>query len=185
MGAFYLPIFPAPETQGDRDLLQDHICDYNVGFSFSILCCIIKNKGRGSIVNAEKKKWLVLIIFFVIVIIISLATLFNALKPKVDYESLNKEIAQYIHGLDNIIDIENTETGTYKITLDNEIWYSAEEKDKASYCLAVNTTITAICQKYKALKDTQKAYIYYYDESGVLIAEPSEKLYSLESKILY
>lgn len=135
--------------------------------------------------NAEKKKWLALIIFFVIVIIISLVTLFNALKPKVDYESMNKEIDQYIHGLDNIIDIENTETGTYKITLDDEIWYSAEEKDKASYCLAVNTTITAMCQKYKALKDTQKAYIYYYDESGVLIAEPSEKLYSLESKILY
>ena len=135
--------------------------------------------------NAEKKKWLALIIFFVIVIIISLVTLFNALKPKVDYESMNKEIDQYIHGLDNIIDIEKTETGTYKITLDDEIWYSAEEKDKASYCLAVNTTITAMCQKYKALKDTQKAYIYYYDESGVLIAEPSEKLYSLESKILY
>ncbi|MFR6219879.1 MAG: hypothetical protein ACLUKO_24530 [Enterocloster bolteae] len=135
--------------------------------------------------NAEKKKWLVLILSFVIVIIISLVTLFNALKPKVDYESMNKEIAQYIHGLDNIIDIEDTETGTYKITLNDEIWYSAEEKDKASYCLAVNTTITAICQKYKALKDTQKAYIYYYDESGVLIAEPSEKLYSLESKILY
>ena len=122
---------------------------------------------------------------FVIVIIISLVTLFNALKPKVDYESMNKEIAQYIHGLDNIIDIEDTETGTYRIILSDEIWYSAEEKDKASYCLAVNTTITAICQKYKALKDTQKAYIYYYDESGVLIAEPSEKLYSLESKILY
>jgi hypothetical protein len=136
-------------------------------------------------VNAEKKKWLVLILFFVIVIIISLVTLFNALKPKVDYESMNKEIAQYIHGLDNIIDIEDTETGTYRIILSDEIWYSAEEKDKASYCLAVNTTITAICQKYKALKDTQKAYIYYYDESGVLIAEPSEKLYSLESKILY
>lgn len=135
--------------------------------------------------NAEKKKWLVLILSFVIVIIISLVTLFNALKPKVDYESMNKEIAQYIHGLDNIIDIEDTETGTYQITLNDEIWYSAEEKDKASYCLAVNTTITAICQKYKALKDTQKAYIYYYDESGVLIAEPSEKLYSLESKILY
>ncbi|ENZ40757.1 hypothetical protein [Enterocloster bolteae] len=135
--------------------------------------------------NAEKKKWLVLILFFVIVIIISLVTLFNALKPKVDYESMNKEIAQYIHGLDNIIDIEDTETGTYRIILSDEIWYSAEEKDKASYCLAVNTTITAICQKYKALKDTQKAYIYYYDESGVLIAEPSEKLYSLESKILY
>lgn len=135
--------------------------------------------------NAEKKKWLVLILFFVIVIIISLVTLFNALKPKVDYESMNKEIAQYIHGLDNIIDIEDTETGTYRIILSDEIWYSAEEKDKASCCLAVNTTITAICQKYKALKDTQKAYIYYYDESGVLIAEPSEKLYSLESKILY
>lgn len=135
--------------------------------------------------NAEKKKWLVLILFFVIVIIISLVTLFNALKPKVDYESMNKEIAQYIHGLDNIIDIEDTETGTYRIILSDEIWYSAEEKDKASYCLAVNTTITAICQKYKALKDTQKAYIYYYDESGVLIAEPSEKPYSLESKILY
>ena len=135
--------------------------------------------------NAEKKKWLVLILFFVIVIIISLVTLFNALKPKVDYELMNKEIAQYIHGLDNIIDIEDTETGTYRIILSDEIWYSAEEKDKASYCLAVNTTITAICQKYKALKDTQKAYIYYYDESGVLIAEPSEKLYSLESKILY
>lgn len=129
--------------------------------------------------NAEKKKWLVLILFFVIVIIISLVTLFNALKPKVDYESMNKEIAQYIHGLDNIIDIEDTETGTYRIILSDEIWYSAEEKDKASYCLAVNTTITAICQKYKALKDTQKAYIYYYDESGVLIAEPSEKLLSL------
>lgn len=97
--------------------------------------------------NAEKKKWLVLILFFVIVIIISLVTLFNALKPKVDYESMNKEIAQYIHGLDNIIDIEDTETGTYRIILSDEIWYSAEEKDKASYCLAVNTTITAICQK--------------------------------------
>lgn len=135
--------------------------------------------------NAEKKKWLVLILFFVIVIIISLVTLFNALKPKVDYESMNNEITEYLNGLNNIKKIESNEAGTYRITLDDEIWYSAEEKDKASYCLAVNTTITAICQKYKALKDTQKAYIYYYDESGVLIAEPSEKLYSLESKILY
>ena len=105
--------------------------------------------------NAEKKKWLVLIVFFIVVIVISLATLFKVFKPKVDYESMNKEIVQYIHGLDNIIDIENTETGTYRITLDDEIWYAAEEKDKAGYCLAVNTTITAICQKYKALKDTQ------------------------------
>lgn len=135
--------------------------------------------------NAEKKKWLVLILFFVIVIIISLVTLFNALKPKVDYESMNNEITEYLNGLNNIKKIESNEAGTYRITLDDEIWYSAEEKDKASYCLAVNTTITAICQKYKALKDTQKVYIYYYDESGVLIAEPSEKLYSLESKILY
>ncbi|MBS5631271.1 MAG: hypothetical protein KHX45_20715 [Clostridiales bacterium] len=132
--------------------------------------------------NAERKKWIAWIVLCIIVIIIGLAIL---LKPKVDYESMNNEIMEYVNGLENIKEINSDKAGIYKLTLEDSIWYAAEEKDKAGYCLAVNTTITAICQKYKALKDTQKAYIYYYDESGVLIAEPSEKLYSLESKILY
>ena len=48
--------------------------------------------------------------------------------------------------------------------------------------VSINEMINS-CLLYTS--DTQKAYIYYYDESGVLIAEPSEKPYSLESKILY
>ena len=64
-------------------------------------------------------------------------------------------------------------------------WYHAEDKDKLIYCKAVNQTITAICQKYKAIKDTERANVYYYDEYGVLLAEPSETSYTLESNILH
>ncbi len=135
--------------------------------------------------TAKNKRYFVFIIISIVIIIASLIKIWKTFNPGIDYQSMNNEITEYLNGLNNIKKIESDEAGTYRITLDDEIWYAAEEKDKAGYCLAVNTTITAICQKYKALKDTQKAYIYYYDESGVLIAEPSEKLYSLESKILY
>ncbi|XBX07058.1 hypothetical protein QMP26_02340 [Enterocloster clostridioformis] len=135
--------------------------------------------------TAKNKKYFVFILISIVIIIACLIKIWKTFNPGIDYQSMNNEITEYLNGLNNIKKIKSNEAGIYELTLEDGIWYSAEEKDKASYCLAVNTTISAICQKYKALKDTQKAYIYYYDESGVLIAEPSEKLYSLESKILY
>ena len=132
--------------------------------------------------NAERKNCIAWIVLCIIVIMIGLVIL---LKPKVDYESMNNDIMEYVNGLENIKEINSDKAGIYKLTLEDSTWYAAEEKDKAGYCLAVNTTITAICQKYKALKEVQRAQIFYYDESGVLIAEPSDKSYTLESKILY
>lgn len=133
----------------------------------------------------EKTKWLIWIMFCIIVIIVSAIFIIYNTSPKIDREAMATEIAQYVYGLDNVQDIEADGDSIFKITISGDSWYSTEEKDKMIYCKAVNQTITAICQKYKAIKDTQRAHVYYYDEYGILLAEPSDELFTLESKILH
>lgn len=106
------------------------------------------------------------------------------LKPKVDYESMAREITQYAAGLENIKDIRATSNSSFKITLESDSWYTGTEKDKMVFCKTVNEALTVICQKYKTIKDTQTAYVNYYDEDGIMIAEPKKGI-TLESKILH
>lgn len=133
----------------------------------------------------EKKKYALWILFCIIAIIVSAIFIIYNTSPKIDREAMATEIAEYVYGLDNVQDIKADGDSIFKITIIGDSWYHAEEKDKLIYCKAVNQTITAICQKYKAIKDTERASVYYYDEYGVLLAEPSEKSYTLESKILH
>lgn len=132
----------------------------------------------------KKKLYMLSILVSVIVIVISIATLVRMSKPKVDYDSMNKEIVQYVSKLDNIKDIKPNGDGIYKIMLESDSWYAGSEKDKMVFCKTVNEALTVICQKYKAVKDTQRVDVYYYDEDRIKIAEPG-KGNTLESIILY
>lgn len=136
--------------------------------------------------NDEKKKgiYLLSIVVLSLIILFSIITLFKMSRPKVDYDSMDKEIIQYVSKLDNIKDIKPNGEGAYKIVLESDSWYAGSERDKMVFCKNVNETLTVICQKYKEIKDTQIAYIYYYDEDGIKIAEPGKGL-TLESKILH
>jgi hypothetical protein len=133
----------------------------------------------------EKKKYALWILFCIIVIIVSVIFIIYNTSPKIDREAMATEIAEYVYGLDNVQDIKADGDSIFKITITGDSWYHAEDKDKLIYCKAVNQTITAICQKYKAIKDTERANVYYYDEYGVLLAEPSETSYTLESNIIH
>lgn len=136
--------------------------------------------------NDEKKKgiYLLSIVVLSLIILFSIITLVKMSRPKVDYDSMDKEIIQYVSKLDNIKDIKPNGDGAYKIVLESDSWYAGSERDKMVFCKNVNETLTVICQKYKEIKDTQIAYIYYYDEDGIKIAEPGKGL-TLESKILH
>lgn len=136
--------------------------------------------------NDEKKKgiYLLSIVVLSLIILFSIITLVKMSRPKVDYDSMDKEIIQYVSKLDNIKDIKPNGEGAYKIVLESDSWYAGSERDKMVFCKNVNETLTVICQKYKEIKDTQIAYIYYYDEDGIKIAEPGKGL-TLESKILH
>ena len=133
----------------------------------------------------EKKKYALWILFCIIVIIVSVIFIIYNTSPKIDREAMATEIAEYVYGLDNVQDIKADGDSIFKITITGDSWYHSEDKDKLIYCKAVNQTITAICQKYKAIKDTERANVYYYDEYGVLLAEPSETSYTLESNIIH
>ena len=106
------------------------------------------------------------------------------LKPKVDYESMAREVIQYAAKFENIKDIKATSNNSFKITLESDSWYAGTEKDKMVFCKNVNEALTVICQKYKTIKDTQTAYVNYYDEDGIMIAEPKKGI-TLESTILH
>lgn len=132
----------------------------------------------------KKKLYIFSILVSVVIIVISIVTLIRLSSPKVDYDSMNKEIMQYVSKLDNIKDIKPNSDGIYKIMLENDSWYAGSEKDKMVYCKTVNEALTVICQKYKAIKDTQRVNVYYYDEDRINIAEPG-KGNTLESTILH
>lgn len=136
--------------------------------------------------NDEKKKklYLLSILVSVIVIVISIVTLVRMSKPKIDYDSMDKEIMQYVSKLDNIKDIKPNGDGIYKVMLESASWYAGTENDKMVFCKNVNEALTVICQKYKAVSDTQRVDVYYYDEDRIKIAEPG-KGNTLESKILH
>jgi len=106
------------------------------------------------------------------------------LKPKIDYESMGKEIMQYTSELENIKNIKATSDSSFKITLESDSWYAGTDRDKMVFCKTVNEALTVICQKYKTIKDTQTAYVNYYDEDGIMIAEPKKGI-TLESTILH
>lgn len=136
--------------------------------------------------NDEKKKrfYLLSIVVSVIIIVVSITVLIKMSSPKVDYDSMNKEIMQYVSKLDNIKDIKPNGDGIYKIMLESDSWYAGSERDKMVFCKNVNETLTVICQKYKAIRDTQRVDVYYYDEDRIKIAEPG-KGNTLESIILH
>ncbi len=137
--------------------------------------------------SKEKKKnnnlkWILVAAAIVVVLTVVIIRL---LTPKVDYVAMGTEIRQYTDQLENIKDIEANGDKIFKITLESDSWYAGTEKDKMVYCKNVNQTLTVICQKYKTVNERQRADVYYYDEDGILIAEPSDKGYTLESKILH
>lgn len=132
----------------------------------------------------KKKLYLLSILVSVIIIVVSIITLIRMSSHKVDYESMNKEIMQYVNKLDNIKDIKPNGDGIYKIMLESDSWYAGTEKDKMVFCKNVNEALTVICQKYKAVRDTQRVDVYYYDEDRIKIAEPG-KGNTLESIILH
>lgn len=136
--------------------------------------------------NEQKKKkvYLLLIFLFAVIIIASAVTLVRLSKPKIDYDAMAEELLQYVYTYDKVKNIEVPSDSVYNITIASDPWYSASERDKMLLCKNLNEGITVICQKYKIIKDTQRAYVYYYDEDGIKIAEPGEGL-TLESKILH
>lgn len=132
----------------------------------------------------KKKLYLLSAVVSSIIIVFSIMTLIKMSSPKVDYDSMNKEIMQYVNKLDNIKDIKSNGDGIYKIMLKSDSWYSGADRDKMVFCKNVNETLTVICQKYKAVRDTQRVDVYYYDEDSIKIAEPG-KGNTLESIILH
>ena len=132
----------------------------------------------------KKKVYLLLIFVFTAIIIVSVVTLIRLSKPKIDYDAMAKELLQYVYTFDKVKDIEVPSDDIYNITIESDSWYAASERDKLLLCKKLNEGITVICQKYKIIKDTQIAYVYYYDEDGIKIAEPG-KGFTLESIILH
>lgn len=134
----------------------------------------------------QKKKgfYLLLIFVFSAIIIASAIILVKLSKPKIDYDAMAEELLQYVYTYDKVKNIEVPSDSVYNITIASEPWYSSSERDKLLLCKTLNEGITVICQKYKIIKDTQIAYVNYYDEDGMKIAEPGNGL-TLESKILH
>lgn len=132
----------------------------------------------------KKKVYLLIILVSIVVIIASIITLTKVLKPKIDYDAMAEELLQYVYTYDKVKDIEVVSDSIYNLTIASDPWYSASERDKLLLCKTLNEGITVICQKYKIIKDTQIAYINYYDEEGIKIAEPG-KGFTLESTILH
>lgn len=135
--------------------------------------------------EAKKKKpyglWVALILIGVAIFIWIISML---LKPKIDYDSMAKELLNYAYTFDNVDKIEAIDDDIFRVTVKSDSWYVANERDKKVFCKKINEGITVICQKYNAIKDTQVAYIYYYDEAGIKIAEPG-KGFTLESTIIH
>ena len=135
--------------------------------------------------NKRKMFYLFAIVGSFIVIMICIGIISKMMKPKVDYEGLYRDINAYTSQLENITDVVDKGDGIFNITLKNDSWYAGSEHYKMVYCKNVNKNITFLCQKYQLIKDTEWAAIYYYDEDGINIAEPSKKGYDLESNILH
>lgn len=120
----------------------------------------------------------------VIGLIIAGIMIMQLFKPKIDYEAMATDLTKYAYTFDKVSKIEASDNNLYTITVKSDSWYSASERDKMLFCKKLNEGITSICWKYKAIRDTQIAYVYYYDEDGIKIAEPGKGL-TLESKILH
>ena len=134
--------------------------------------------------TSKKKLYMLLVPLIAIGVIMVIWILSMLLKPKVDYDAMAKELTQYANTYENVNKIDANNNYTYQITVSNEVWYSASEKDKLTFCNKMNEGITAIAWKYKAIKENQIASVYYYDEDGIKIAEPG-KGFTLESNILH
>lgn len=135
--------------------------------------------------RTQKNKFYKLVIPAIIVGIIMITWIISMLlKPKIDYTAMATDLIKYAYAFENVQNIESVNNSTYNITVKSDEWYNASEKDKIMFCKKMNEGVTSICWKYKAIKDTQIAYIYYYDADGIKIAEPGEGL-TLESKILH
>lgn len=122
------------------------------------------------------------LIFIGILLVIWIISMLT--KPKIDYTAMATDLTRYAYTFDNVSNIEATNNSLYTITVKSDSWYAASERDKMLFCKKLNEGITAICWKYKAIQDTQIAYINYYDEDGIKIAEPGKGM-TLESTILH
>lgn len=134
--------------------------------------------------TSKKKFYMMAVPPIIIGIIVIIWILSMLLRPKIDYTAMAIELKQYAYSYDNVKKIDASDNNTYQIVVLNEPWYAASERDKLVFCKKMNEGITAIGWKYKAIKDNQIAYVYYYDEDGINIAEPGKWL-TTESKILH
>lgn len=135
--------------------------------------------------EAKRKKpyglWAALILIGVVIVIWIISML---LKPKIDYDSMAKELLNYAYTFDNVDKIEAIDDDIFHVTVKSDPWYAASEKDKMIFCKKMNEGITVICQKYKVIRDIDRAAVYYYDGKGIKVAEPGKGV-TLESKILH
>lgn len=132
----------------------------------------------------KKKLYLLSIIASIVIIVISIVIIIKVSRPKVDYDSMAKEILQYTSQLENVVHVKAVSDSIFDITLEGDSWYSGSDRDKRKFCKSVNETLTVICQKYKVIRDIEIAHVYYYDEDGIKIAEPGKGV-TLESTILH
>jgi len=144
----------------------------------------IKRRGN-DMDKTQKIKFYKLVIPAIIVGIIMIVWIISMLlKPKIDYTAMATDLLKYAYTFDNVQNMEAVSNSMFNITVKNDAWYASSERDKMLFCKKLNEGIISICWKYKAIKDTQIAYVYYYDEDGIKIAEPGKGL-TTESIILH
>ncbi len=131
-----------------------------------------------------KKHHIIRITAIAIGIVIAIMMIMTLFKPKIDYEAMATDLTNFAYSFNSVEKINADNNSSFNIIIKSNTWYAASERDKMILCKKLNEGITSICWKYKAIKDTQKAYIYYYDEDEIKIAEPGKGL-TLESTILH
>lgn len=135
--------------------------------------------------NKNKTKRLYVFIIFVSIIVIAYSSfiLYRAYGPRPDYETFYSNLSHLSEEISNIESIEMISDGVIYVYIDDSSWVGASNLDKASYCKNINELITAYCQKDNIINSNQIALVYYYNDDGIVLAEP--KTLSLESNILY
>ena len=106
--------------------------------------------------------------------------LYNAFKPRPDYDNYFSAISTYLNTVEAITYYE-AEESRVELYVDSNIWSASSNQEKAEFCYMINKALSEYCVFYHI--DEYMASVYYYTESGVKVAEP--KAMSLESEILY
>lgn len=125
--------------------------------------------------------WIVSALIILIGGCIIYTILYNAFfKPQPDYDNYFKAIDTYLNTSDAITYYE-AEGNRVNLYVDSNIWNASSKQEKAEFCYITNEALSKYCVFYNI--DEYMAYVYYYTEKGVKVAEP--KSMSLESEILY